>query len=197
MNFQLRDETTGSYLLTGTSEAHPYKDMAALYDICNNLEFNYEFGRGTHWLGEEGLDYRYTNKSHIAQGWHNDLIVELTNLMRLLTIENGCNPLKMPLYNHLLINQYKPKQKLNMHRDNEPALIGPIASFTLGAPSRFTYGLDKSIREGEKIMLGHGDIMIGNRNFFNNYYHSVAAPQVSEEHPVRYNFTWRTLQESI
>ena len=53
MNFQLRDETTGSYLLTGTSEAHPYKDMAALYDICNNLEFNYEFGRGTHWLGEE------------------------------------------------------------------------------------------------------------------------------------------------
>ena len=117
--------------------------------------------------------------------------------MRLLTIENGCNPLKMPLYNHLLINQYKPKQKLNMHRDNEPALTGPIASFTLGAPSRFTYGLDKSIREGEKIMLGHGDIMIGNRNFFNNYYHSVAAPQVSEEHPVRYNFTWRTLQESI
>ena len=85
MNFQLRDETTGSYLLTGTSEAHPYKDMAALYDICNNLEFNYEFGRGTHWLGEEGLDYRYTNKSHIAQGWHNELIVELTNLMRLLT----------------------------------------------------------------------------------------------------------------
>ena len=29
---------------------------------------------------------------------------------------------------------------------------------------------------------------------FDNYYHSVAAPKVTDNHPVRYNFTWRTLK---
>ena len=81
-----------------------------------------------------------------------------------------------------------------MHRDNEPILTGPLASFTLGASSRFTYGLTKSIREGTKIELGEGDVLIGNREFFDNYYHSVASPKVTEQYPVRYNFTWRTLK---
>ena len=111
-------------------------NLAALYDICNNLEFNYEFGRGTHWLGETGLDYKYTNKSHIAQGWHNKEIEKLTSIIRQFTEELDFCSDDNQLYNHLLINQYLPKQKLNMHKDNEPELIGPIASLTLGASSR-------------------------------------------------------------
>ena len=201
MEFILHDSTYNARLLKGhVKEILPdYKTplseiMDSLHTICNGLDFEYEFGRGTCWLGDEGLDYRYTNKSHVAQGWKDDSIVYLTAAMRQLSNELGFTDLQDSLYNHLLINQYLPKQKLNMHRDNEPILTGPLASFSLGAPSRFTYGLTKSIREGEKIMLGEGDILIGNREFFDNYYHSVAAPKVTDKHPVRYNFTCRTLK---
>ena len=169
-------------------------NLHALYDICNNQEFNYEFGRGTHWLGETGLDYKYTNKSHIAQGWHNKEIEKLTSIIRQFTEEHDFCSDDKQLYNHLLINQYLPKQKLNMHKDNEPELIGPIASLTLGASSVFSYGTTKAIRKSDKKTLGHGDIMIGTRGFFNTYFHSVAAPIVTEQYPVRYNFTWRTIK---
>jgi alkylated DNA repair dioxygenase AlkB len=201
MEFILHDDTHNAKLVKGHVKDLITNDTSALttitsnlQKICNALDFNYEFGRGTCWLGEEGLDYRYTNKSHIAQGWHDELIVGLTASIRQLSEDLGFTDSREPLYNHLLINQYLPKQKLNMHRDNEPTLTGPLASFTLGAPSRFTYGLTKSIREGAQIELGDGDVLIGNREFFDNYYHSVAAPKVTEEHPVRYNFTWRTLK---
>ena len=203
MEIILHDDTNNAQLvkghvkdvLTGSPEALTDVHLA-LHKICQNLEFTHEFGRGTCWLGDEGLDYRYTNKSHIAQGWRDELIVKLTSSMRQLSNELGFTDSQEPLYNHLLINQYLPKQKLNMHRDNEPILTGPLASFTLGASSRFTFGLTKSINEGTKIELGEGDILIGNREFFDNYYHSVAAPKVTEEQPVRYNFTWRTLKDT-
>lgn len=170
-----------------------------LYDICDSLEYTYEFGRGTHWLGEQGLDYQYTNTSHIAQGWHSEEIKKITEIVRFLTTWWGFNLNKVPIYNHLLINQYKPKQKLNMHKDNEPQLTGPIASLTLGASSFFNYGATKLIRDGEKKMLDHGDLMIGNREFFDNYYHSVSpikfyGPRNRNRYPVRYNLTWRTIR---
>tara|TARA_Y100000401_G_C8316429_1_gene222739 strand:- start:467 stop:1072 length:606 start_codon:yes stop_codon:yes gene_type:complete len=201
MEFILHDDTHNAKLvkghvkeiIIGNDETHAAM-MEKLHKICGTLDFNYEFGRGTCWLGDEGLDYRYTNKSHVAQGWKDDLIVRLTDAIRQLSDELGFTDSQESMYNHLLINQYLPKQKLNMHRDNEPILIGPLASFTLGAPSRFTYGLTKSIREGTKIELGEGDVLIGNREFFDNYYHSVASPKVTEQYPVRYNFTWRTLK---
>ena len=83
-----------------------------------------------------------------------------------------------------------------MHRDNEPTISGPLASFTIGASARFTYGLTKSIREGTHITLGEGDILIGNQDFFDNYYHSVAKPQITDDYAVRYNLTWRTVKEN-
>ena len=171
--------------------------LPTLFRFLDALPYTYEFGRGTYWLGEEGLDYRYTNRSHVAQGWQDyrithltEIMRELTNQFKLGTWENG------ELYNHLLINQYLPNQKLNMHRDNEPTISGPLASFTVGASARFTYGLTKSIREGTHISLGEGDILIGNQDFFDNYYHSVAKPQITDESAVRYNLTWRTVKEN-
>ena len=165
-----------------------------LYNLCDSLEFSYEFGRGTHWLGEDDLDYKYANKSHIAQGWNSDSIKDLTESMRQLSIKYGFASPGDDLYNHLLINQYLPKQKLSMHRDDEPELTGPIASLTLGASSVFTYGVTRKIGDGKKMTLGHGDLMFGSREFFNNYYHSVAPIKKADQYPVRYNLTWRTIR---
>ena len=183
----------------GLDQAH----LLHLYKLCDRLEFSYEFGRGTHWLGEEGLNYKYANKNHIAQGWHSYSIEDLTESMRLLSIEYGFASPGDDLYNHLLINQYLPKQRLNMHRDDEPQLTGPIASLSLGASSVFTYGVTRSVGAGKKVTLKHGDLMLGSREFFNEYYHSVAPIKYSDKlqyptrqplYPVRYNLTWRTIR---
>ena len=42
MEFKLKDEETGSYLLTGASETHPYKDMQhyMIYAITWNSIMN-------------------------------------------------------------------------------------------------------------------------------------------------------------
>ena len=162
-------------------------------DQCNKLDYKYEFGRGTCWLGEEGLDYKYTNKSHIAQGWKNRIFYDLTETIRSVAKTAGFGEEKEPLFNHLLVNQYTNKQKLAMHKDNETDLIGPIASLSLGATTKFNYGLSKSMKEAESISLINGHILIGNREFFDNYYHSVSAPNISTYTPVRYNLTWRTI----
>jgi len=170
-------------------------DSTNLYtNLCDDLEYKYEFGRGTCWLGEKGLDYRYTNKSHIAQGWGNNFFKELTDTMRILAINSGFNNEKQPLFNHLLVNQYIGKQKLAMHKDNEPDLTGPIASLSLGATTKFNYGLSKSMKEAESISLSNGHILLGNREFFNNYFHSVSSPKITPITPVRYNLTWRTVK---
>ena len=171
-----------------------YASTDLIKTLCDDLEYEYEFGRGTCWLGDEGLDYRYTNKSHIAQGWGNKLFEELTDSMRRVAKNAGFVEETEPLFNHLLVNQYTGKQKLAMHKDNEPDLTGPIASLSLGATTSFNFGLAKSMKQAESISLSNGHILIGNRKFFNNYFHSVSSPKITPQMPVRYNLTWRTVK---
>ena len=161
---------------------------------CDKLVYRIEFGRGTCWLGDKDLDYKYANKSHIAQGWRNEVFIDLTERIRMLVKNAGFGEEKEPLFNHLLVNQYTSKQKLAMHKDDETDLIGPIASLSLGATTKFNYGLSKRMNEAESISLINGHILIGNRKFFNNYYHSASAPNISTFTPVRYNLTWRTIK---
>ena len=139
------------------------------------LSFTQEFGRGTAWLGERGLDYKYFGRSHIATGY--------TPRVELLT--KWLNELTGEDYNHVLVNQYKPGQKLNKHKDDEKELKGSIASLSLGAPAVFDYTADK-------ITLHHGELIIGNREFFNQLAHGVSTPL---ENSTRYNITWRTIHQ--
>jgi len=187
----LNDITTNAKLWQSQVHGNLMED---LINQCDKLEYKYEFGRGTCWLGDRDLDYRYANRSHVSQGWQNSVFIDLTERMRILVRNAGFGEEENePLFNHLLVNQYTSKQKLAMHKDNEPDLIGPIASLSLGAETKFKYGLSKSMKEAESISLINGHILIGNRGFFNNYYHSVSAPSISTYTPVRYNLTWRTI----
>ena len=151
------------------------------------LDYVKEFGRLVAWQGNKSVNYKYTNKHHIARGWtlHIDLISE--TIRQFLQTENW------ELYfNHCLINKYESNMSLNPHKDNEPELKGAIASLTLGDSANFIYGKDypNNVDRYNSLQLNHGDVMIGNRKFFNDYYHSVTKPINGK---TRYCLTWRTI----
>jgi hypothetical protein len=197
MEFIYKDPELGAYLAkTITGLCFPC--LEAEFD---RLEFVTEFGRDTAWLGEPGLNYRYTGRDHIAKDLADfDMLSDFTDLARRNAIEMGFNPEKLPLFNHLLINRYIGPQKLAMHKDDEPELVGPIASLSIGATAPFYYG-------NKSVEVRHGDFLIGNRSFFTKLKHGVGSPtpvQVAScgydeettgriEAKARYNLTWRTI----
>ena len=197
MDFILKDPNLGAYLAK-TTTGLCFPCLEAEFD---RLEFVTEFNRGTAWLGEPGLNYRYTGRDHIAKDLSAfEMLSNLTDLARRNAIEMGFNPKELPLFNHLLINRYIGSQKLAMHKDDEPELIGPIASLSIGASAPFYYG-DQSVE------VSQGDFLIGNRNFFTKLKHGVGSPTPARVEscgydeetsgPIypyaRYNLTWRTI----
>ena len=155
-------------------------------DLLNELaklNYKFEFGRNTAWLGTKGLDYKYTGTSHIATGWTPATEILTDKVRTFLLTEN-----RNVYFNHLLVNQYQAGMSLNKHRDNEPELHSVIASFSLGDDAHFHYG---NHQDGwSDILLSDSDLLIGNRSFFNTVYHSVSKPKNDN---VRYNLTWRTI----
>ena len=149
----------------------PFKGRLLLE--LESLSFIHEFGRNTAWLGEEGLNYPYANKDHLATGW--------TARTKILT--NALHDRLGEEFNHLLVNQYLPGQKLNPHKDDEPELKGAIASLSLGDTATFDF-------TAGNIDLHDGDFIIGNRKFFNQLKHSIS---ISHNNEIRYNLTWRNV----
>ena len=151
--------------------------ISGLYHDLGRLSYQLEFGRNTTWLGTKGLNYRYAGRDHIAQGW----TASTKKLTRLL-----CLALKDQKWtlNHLLVNQYRQGQSLNMHKDDEPELIGPIVSLSVGDTATFDYTAGQTD-------LYDGDLLIGNREFFNQFPHSVSPTHRGR---IRYNLTWRTIK---
>ena len=69
MNFQkLYTNSTGAELLKATQTLKPAFASPLLAEL-QQLSFTQEFGRGTAWLGERGLNYIYSGRSHIATGY--------------------------------------------------------------------------------------------------------------------------------
>ena len=150
----------------------------------SKLNYKFEFGRNTAWLGSKGLDYKYTGKSHIATGWTPATEI-LTDKVRAFLLTNNRNE----YFNHLLVNQYQADMSLNKHRDNEPELHSVIASLSFGDDAWFGYGTNQD--GWSNTILSDSDLLIGNRSFFNTVYHSVSKPKNGK---VRYNLTWRTIK---
>ena len=144
-----------------------------------DLDYITEFGRNTHWLGEEGLNYPYAGKPHIARNW--GIYLPLTNWL---------NKIFHTEFNHLLINQYLPDQSLTWHKDDEPELTGPIASLSLGDSAFFYYSKFLDCVP-DKLELKEYTLLVGDRDFWNTYYHRVSKPL---NKGIRYNLTWRTIK---
>lgn len=149
-----------------------------LQNLLATFPYEFEFGRGTCWLGDKGLNYIYAGRDHIATGWKPSILQLRDSLLQELD-HSG----KKQLFNHLLINQYQRGQKLNPHRDNEPELLGPIASISFGDSAIFTYGK-------KQITLHDGDLLLSSRAFNNSTNHGAKPPINSG---TRYNLTFRTI----
>ena len=150
------------------------------------FEFIKEFGRLVAWQGNRDTNYIYTNKHHIANGWTRHVGLVSYTIRQFLQTKDWES-----YFNHCLINQYDATMYLNSHKDNEPELTGAIASLTLGDSAWFRYGLTRNIPKQTNLQLNHGDVMIGNRKFFETYYHSVSQPINGK---TRFNLTWRTVR---
>ena len=160
-------------------------DKELLTEI-KELDYVKEFGRLISFQGNKNVDYIYTNKHHIAKGW-TEYVAKVSQAIRwFLATKDSAK-----YFNHCLINQYDETMYLNSHKDNEPELTGAIASLSLGDSAWFRYGLDRNIPKQTNLQLNHGDVMIGNRKFFETYYHSVSQPINGE---TRFNLTWRTVR---
>lgn len=171
---------------------HPFdKQFGDLLDISQEYR-ELEFGRYVSFFGLDGANYRYSGKTHLARPMplvlssFRDLALDrafYSGFMR--------NAPPIDFFNHILLNEYEEGQKLNAHKDDEPDLIGPIVSISLGASANFNYGVNRNCTTS--TLLEHGDILIGNRNFFKNYYHSASESYGG----VRFNLTFRTVRDTI
>ena len=178
-------------IVTNERIAHILFDKE-LAEELKSLIYVKEFGRLVTYQGNKGIDYIYTNKHHPAKGW-TPLVKQVSTVVRyFLQIKDTHNSINRDdiYFNHCLINQYDATMYLNSHKDNEPELTGAIASLTLGDSAWFRYGLDRNIPKQTNLQLNHGDVMIGNRKFFETYYHSVSQPINGG---TRFNLTWRTI----
>jgi len=151
-----------------------------------------EFGRDVAWVGNKGVDYFYSRKHHACDGYP-PVLRELTELVRqrfdVWNREKYCN--------HLLINRYSVNQRITAHKDDEAELVAPIISVSFGAPATFRFSRNYNAcatwedrKNATNIILEHGDLLIGNRAFFNQFYHCTSFPTGGQ----RINLTWRTVR---
>lgn len=162
------------------------RQRALLLTYLNALDKEHgvmEFGRSTSFYGQEGLNYRYSGRDHIALPMGSVISYYHQLILRLAKHYN----LGHESYNHILLNRYEQGQELNPHKDNEPELEGGIFSLSFGTEGLFSYGLNKPILGG--TTLRHGDILFGNQAFFKNYFHGAKSLKAG----TRFNLTFRTL----
>lgn len=80
------------------------------------------------WFGDAGLNYQYSGHSHLAHGWPRAILGLRQKIEQRLGV---------PL-NFVLLNRYRSgADYMGWHKDDEPSLIGPVVSLSLGASRRF------------------------------------------------------------
>jgi alkylated DNA repair dioxygenase AlkB len=102
------------------------------------------------WCGERGLNYRYSGLDHRASGWLPE-ILELKD-----RVERACGT----QFNFVLANRYRDgRDYMGWHRDNEPGMVGLVASLSLGDRRRFLMRLSDKNRS-QRLQLDHGSLLI-------------------------------------
>jgi alkylated DNA repair dioxygenase AlkB len=82
------------------------------------------------WVGDPGLDYRYTGRSHTGAGWP----VWLVPIRDRIREQTG-----LP-FNHVILNHYRDgRDHMGWHRDDEKGVEGPVAILSLGATRTLRY----------------------------------------------------------
>ena len=129
------------------------------------------------WVGERGLDYRYSGASHEGEGWPD----QLAGLRARIGAELGALP------NFLLLNRYRDgSDGMGWHRDDERGLSVQIASLSLGATRSFLLREDQASRS-RSLKLEHGSLLV----FDGRIPH--ALPKTRRAVGERINLTFRVL----
>ena len=142
---------------------------------------NYRTPRKTVFLGENGISYRYSGTTHLANGWpywFNPLLDKTTDFIQ--TKFNGC-----------LLNLYRDgNDKMGWHSDNEIELEEekPIASLSFGEQRDFVIK-HKKFPIKEILSLEDGDLLIMYNLCQKEWLHCVPARK--KKHKSRINLTFR------
>ena len=181
------DDGAGAVLKSKNLPMNPHFCGALLGEL-EALPYIYEFGRDVSWVGNKDLNYRYSHKDHTTCGWGATPILQRFSEEKVRALLQS--PDRGRYLNHVLVNRYGPQHSINKHKDDEPELAGPLASLSLGASAEFTFSRAYNGSKTHHITLEDGDLMIGSRKFFDNYYHAVSKPNGD----YRLNLTWRTVR---
>ncbi|MEM6709013.1 MAG: alpha-ketoglutarate-dependent dioxygenase AlkB [Pseudomonadota bacterium] len=127
------------------------------------------------WMGTAGLNYRYSQTDHPANGW-SDAVLPLRDWLA------DRYPGR---FNFVLANRYLDGQdSMGWHSDDEAELHGDVVSVSLGATRRFL--LDAP--DGRcALELGHGDVIQIPRAWRH------ALPKTRTRVGMRINLTFREL----
>ena len=110
----------------------------------------HEVPRLVAWVGEQGLDYRYSGASHQGAGWPE----QLAELRARVAAELGTEP------NFLLLNRYRDgADGMGWHRDDEKGMGVQIASLSLGATRAFLLR-ENQARRSQSLKLEHGSLLV-------------------------------------
>jgi alkylated DNA repair dioxygenase AlkB len=138
--------------------------------------------RLTAWIGDEGVEYRYSGTHNRPQPWP-ELLAELRNRVSEAADMS---------FNSVLCNLYRSgTDSMGMHSDSEPELgRNPvIASVSLGAVRRFQLRHRKLRGVGLDLDLPDGSLLILRGALQHHYRHGV--PKQPKIEGARINLTFR------
>jgi alkylated DNA repair dioxygenase AlkB len=130
------------------------------------------------WFGDDGLDYRYSGRSHPARRWP----PLLSSLRERVAQELGEIP------NFVLLNQYRTgSDSMGWHRDDEASTTPRIASLSLGASRSFLVR-EADAPKSRRLVLDDGSLLV----FDGTVRH--ALPKTRRRVGERINLTFRVLR---
>lgn len=142
--------------------------------------------RLSHWVGDAGLSYTYSNHTMQAAPW-SELLIQLK-----AEVEAAC----AASFNSVLLNYYRDGQDSNgWHSDDEPEL-GPeplIASLSLGAARDFQLRLKRDKAHKLQLNLQSGSLLVMQRGVQQHWQHQVPKRANAQ---ARINLTFRQVQRT-
>lgn len=130
------------------------------------------------WFGDAGLNYRYSGHAHLAEGWPQALLGLRQEIRRRLGFS----------VNFVLLNRYRNgADYMGWHKDDEPSLLGPVVSVSIGATRRFR--LEEPSANQHKVKhtyeLGDGSLLVHPRH----WRHTL--PKTAKPIGERFNLSFR------
>lgn len=138
------------------------------------------------WLGDAGLDYRYSGKTKTPLPW-NEILLKL----KAVTEEKVGHH-----FNSCLLNLYHDgSEGMGWHRDNEPSIVkdSPIACLSFGAQRRFHFKHTET-KERITLELEPGSLLLMAGETQTHWLHSL--PKTKKVSEPRISLTFRQMKVS-